>query len=369
MSSIAFTSDPALKALFGSAAVMDAVEDIPVPTVEAGKTAPTPIEDKDDRPITPANVDITIEIPREEDRASTTTGVREATPLTEGTREQLKMLCDYLGYYDRLLNNYYHGKIGQEGFLDAARQALVGLGNVTMHLLNLFTTQLHYGFRDFKRSELTEYLDSNTVSWMSLKSRDFATYAFFKVPAPKGMKGTYAAALDCVENFLNHLDMLSVSKQMLVTIENIRKDLVKQNPTFSASFSTMTNHLLPRDLHRQFDASGRIFTDGAPREDQVNKLFSNSEDLIQCVERCIDDDTHFRSVATVYERLNDIHHVVDAITELKGQLTPKQINELVNVIRTWAETFEMYATMINDLQRLNHNLMWVVKTIRERLEV
>lgn len=362
---LAFTTDPTMRHFFGNNAVMDAVDDIPVPTKEDSGDAPvTPIEDITHPAITPDNVDITIDIARDEDGASY---IIHDPDSAEQMAFDRKRCMEYLDYCQRLVNNYYEGRIGQEGFLDGIKNAVAGIGNIFGHFLNLFYTQVVYGLRDFKRSELTAYIDSNKITWQRIKATDY--YAYFKVtvPAPKGMVGKYRPALTALEDFLNKLQMRKATKQMVTSAGRITKE-IQRGSGMSAMVAPLMQDFFPKDLRKNFDAMDRIFTDGGPREDdKVEDLFDNAEDFKYVINKCQDDDSFFREVAGVHMDLQNVHYWIKKIAEMEVKIDPTVMDRLISIVRSWAEVFDMYAITIDDLQRVNHNLMWVVKEVRQGL--
>lgn len=371
--------------------MLNAVDDIPAPTHEPGANNPSPMEDIEHKEVDAGNVNITIDIPHPEDGYQDLPPVDkpdselpEETPVPEERivgpeqEETLKACFKYLDMVD----GYIHAQLdyqhrfrrhvpASESFTQSLSNAIAGLGNVMGHVVTLFATTLVNAFQDFKRSELSEYYDSNMVTFKRIQSTDFTEYRNLVVPTPKGMVGTYPAALDCLTQLLNELNLLDLSKRMIELTNNIHRDLVKQNPDFSSVSSIGKTSLIPKNVDRLFANTSKIFTNSSKDSDSVYRLFGTDRALFKTIEACIDADVHFRSVSPIHSNLQVISTNINRIIALKEdkkiELDPKLATELSNVVRTWAEAFDIFATCVNDLQRVNHNLMWVCKEIRELL--
>ena len=341
--------------------LQDFVEDIPVPTQEeGGNTLPEPKNLDDEDPKDPTNVDIVIDIGD--------SGRSEDTQMKfQQQREQLIAQLHMLEY---LSNNEKLGYIGQEGFVSALKNSVTGLANIMGHILNLFKTSLFDGWRDFKRSELAEYSDSNRFTMGRLySSENFQKVAFLQVDTPKGMIGSYIDAIASLQKFLDMLNMLDRSTKMLRMTETIYTDIVKVNPSFSSHVNDVYREMTPPLVAKYFDETSKIFTARKDDKQQFRTLFKDMREYETCVKQCIHMDSHLRAVASVHSRMEDISQLVDKIIENADKMTRPQVDDLVKMVRMYAETFDRYAVVINDLNRVNHNLTFVTMSIRQALNM
>lgn len=360
-----------LQELFNAGSRMDFIDDVPVPTKEEdGIPEPPPPEDLGHKDIKTDHADITIDIGRNEDGAKIIPPqVDENAP--QQLHAQITELLAYVDYCELCLSNYRHGRIGQEGFTDGVKRAITGIANIFGHLVELFASRVLYAFRDFKRSELMAYIDSNKFTWLRLKSCEFSEYSEVSVPVPTGMEGTYNQALTLLEEFLNFLDFRTVTKQMRTASERLLKDMRRSPDTLAASITTLEKTYLPQNIKSKFDAMGKVFTNVKKFDEKLmREVFADSAEFIDVVNRCQDDSVFFREVAGIHSNLTDISKNIEVFNSMvNDNVDPKMIDQLVVIIRTWAEAFDMYATTINDLQRVDHNLMWVVKGVRKALKM
>lgn len=335
----------------------DFVDDIPVPTKEEGGMVPQEPEDLDDKEVTPGNVDITIDIGERQDT------IEQMQILTRSMYRHVQDM-------DCMIKNNRDGIYSNEDFSMGMTELIVGVFNIIGHVTNLFTTTLFHGWRDFKRSELTEYSDSNRLTMTRIYTMKYQEATYLKIPTPQGMKGTYPAALKALDTYLVELDMLKRCKRMLATIENIEKDLIKGNPNFLSQVRDAQKQFTDKRLQDLFKNTGKFFTGSRDEGGQFEKHFNSIAEFEETVKRCMDMDSHLRGVASVFDYLKDIEKVVGRIADSQKarELNRQQSEDISKVVRTLAETFESYATVINDLSRMNHNLTYVVMELRKRVE-
>lgn len=373
-------------------------EDIPLPTKEEDDKYEEPvIRDIDDKdPHDPKQCDIVIEIddnndgttpPQVEDAVPEVTPVEEvAEPTTEGdhvTQMHLTLseyrtwvnrssnkLIDQCDFHLKLVKNVNRGVVGQEGFTDLVKNAVTGIANITGHLLNLFKTALLNGFRDFKRSELSEYSDSNRMTMTRLYAADnYGRLRGHEVPVPRGMEGTYADALKAIQDALNAINILEKAKQAKEVINSVYKDLQLGQTGFTSQVTDMNRKLKSNEVNRMFDRECKIFTTKKNDMGYFDKLFASMKQYEEVVKDTIDMDTEFRLVSSVYDYLQEIDETVGKIVPLADKMNKQQLDELASMVRLVAEFFDMYANVVQDLNRFNHNLTEVTQSIRDFLQM
>lgn len=334
----------------------DFVEEIPVPEQEEGSNEVTEPENLDEKPITPGNVDVTIDI--ENNREQT-----RQESLEETTKQMIAKLDSVL----TLANNAKLNRVSQEDFGSFVKNSFTGIINVLGHVTNLFATTILYGWRDFKRSELTEYSDSNRLTMTRIYKLGYSELSELTLPTPKGMLGKYSDALKVIEKFLNDLDLSHKADQMLDLVTAIRDDLHKQNPNFTSHVRDANRLMLADSVMKNFNDTGKIFSTKEREEDLFKNLFNDPKDLEVTVKKCMDMDTHLRAVASIHDRVKDIEAIVESIGgELNNvQINKFQLDDLAKMVKMFANIFTAYATVINDLYRVNHNLTWCIKEIRK----
>lgn len=335
-------------------ATMDFIDDVPKPTHEEGSHPLTEPIDLDNKEPEPGNVDITIDI--EENRDET---------RTHDMKLQKEKMLEVLHALEVQLAVRRTGYAGQEGFTDAVKNGLTGIVNILGHITNLFSTALFHGWRDFKRSELTAYSDSNRLTMTRLYGLSYFEIQNVKVPTPQGMEGKYVDALNSLNEYLTTLNMLKRSTKMLKMVEAIYADMRKTNTKFASHIQDVNRNIQDKYVEQLFEKTGKFFT-SKKHTDKVafSSVFGSTKDFEYCVKTCMDMDTHLRSVASVHSRLMDINDVVSNIIDHASVLNTRQIDDLVKMTRMFAEYFDQFATVINDVNRVNHNLVFVIKALR-----
>lgn len=255
-------------------------------------------------------------------------------------------------------------------------RGLTGVVNVFGHILNLFRTALFDGWRDFKRSELTAYCQSNiaTISYLKHNGQVFDQCANISLYVPQGMVSNYSKTLDSMLAFLNELNLLDMSKQMLEVSDNILTNVRASNKVFGdvirdvyAKYSNTTR------LNLLFSETEKHMT--TRKDDEMlcskafpdrSKGFSDVVDTLTTV-----GNSHLQSVASIHSRMVEIEETVKEIAEnIDGKdLTRQQLDMLSKIARVWATHFDRFATVINDVYRIDHNVTLDIVQIRKFAEI
>lgn len=338
----------------------DTIQEVPIPTKEEGHSPDPEIEDLDDvSPKEPDNTDIVIEINQNRDPERT-------VALANMKSDILFQLRDF----DNKIKNFNMGYIGQEDFTDHIKNFLVGSVNILASVGNLFKTGVMYGWRDFKRSELTVYSENNRLTMARLYNADYFRVEELNVPIPQGMKGNYKGALSSLLAYLNSLNMPDRAKKMEASIESIYKDMHKTNPVFVSQVRDIRRTYTDPQMEKLYKDTANFFTADKRRvEDKFSKLFDTMAEYEWDVKTGIDADSHLRQVAGVYTRLENIQMTVGKIIDDHNVLNKSQVEDLSKVIRGMAECFESYGVVCTDLVRTQHNLVEVTKVIRSELNM
>lgn len=338
----------------------DFIDDVPQPPKEDNQ--PTLPDGKDldaEKPIQgyDGNVDIIIDI--DNGRDERTTQMWEAEKLK--IRESLSRL-------ELVLKTQHNFIEGQEGFTSFIANSLTAIPNILGHITRLFYTTLVYGWRDFKRGELTAYHASNCATMSRIYHTNYYEFRDLDVDTPQGMKGTYTAALKSLQDFFNALDMPKRVKKMYDQIVAIRKDIIKSNGDFRSYVQDFTRAHKSTDVDKAFANTSKFFTTDKEDGGTFGKLFSNMGEFENVIKNTMNMDTELRMVAGVHDKMNDMKKEIDIIIQNGDKLSKQQVNDLVEIVRFIGDTFDQYATCLNDLSRIDHNMTEVVKTLRRYIE-
>lgn len=265
---------------------------------------------------------------------------------------------------------YRTGVISEESFSSSVKNAIAGVGNIVGHFVNLFTAALFHGWRDFKRSDLTAYCDSNKVTMLRIRAQEFVDLDNISVPVPQGMVGKYSPAIESLKTYLDVTDMPLVTRKISDCMRAILKDIGKGGGQCNSYINSSMGVLKNTKSLKSFDDTTKIFTTSKDSsEKKIRDVFISTEDIMTCVSTVSDMDSHMRAVAGVYSRVKNIENTIDGIIAEASNLHEAQVRDLVAAIKLLGDTVSRYAMVLNDTQRVSHNLCWVLKSIREERDL
>jgi hypothetical protein len=273
----------------------------------------------------------------------------------------------------RVVYNDLHGVIGEESIGSFIINSVVGLQDTILHIVGLFRTALFDGWRDFKRSELTEYYQSNRMTMVRLLNASYFNCSEARAYIPIGMKGRYVKALESLTEFLDVLDMNERTKHMVTVAEKILENIRSNNNPFNmVEDDYKTEFADMNKINLAFNKTTRFFTKSRETETTFGKVFDNMGEFKTVVNTLIDEcNSHLQNVATIHSRLKETEEIVGEIVEKidRKAITRQQLDLLSKIARTWAELFDKYALIINDVYRIDHNVTLDIVDLREHLNI
>lgn len=258
--------------------------------------------------------------------------------------------------------------VATESIYSAARNAVFGLVNIVGHLTSLFTNTLFNGWRDFKRSELNFYVHSNIATVNALYKLRYIEVEDVDVPVPQGMKGRYNTAVIGLISYFDTVNMLKLVKAMKSVSKSV-VTAIKENGTLKFEDNNVNFKKL-KDIKKSFESLSTSFANDAGDDFNNRKfkdVFTDSHEMGKVIDNVIDCDKFFREVSSVYDNVEDVENNFREVANIASSLTSKQLDALADVARMYAETITDYATAINDLNRVQHNLVMVIKYLRSAL--
>ena len=72
----------------------------------------------------------------------------------------------------------------------------------------------------------------------------------------------------------------------------------------------------------------------------------------------------------VNDRLKHLEQTIEYIGESENinDMSRSSVDSLAKIVRSWAFLFEKYSIIINDLYRVNHNLVYNLEDLRKNLK-
>lgn len=335
----------------------DAVDDIPLPTRQGGETVePLTLDPNGPDIPEPAHADIVIDINKN----------REGETVVVHGDDTRQMLLE-LDRIDLVAKNMCRGLVGTEDFASVMKNAVYGIVNIVGHIVSLFTTYLFDGWRDFKRGEVTEYLQSNVSLKMRMNNAEFYnTVMNTEIETPQGMKGTYPEALKSLTDFLNELNMLKRSRELKECFSEISDAVADGMPKnqFNTLVMSVNKVVTNPKIKTLYDKTGKFFTDNKDGTGIVKDHFSSHRDFIEFIENVSAADEYLREIAAVYDNLMAIENDMNDIYRNSDKVDKNQLTNLAVKVRQVAEIFDQYATVCNDLNRVGHNTLIMLEDLR-----
>lgn len=256
--------------------------------------------------------------------------------------------------------------IGNEGLVSFVGAAVDKVHDVVNHLLAIFKTALFDGWRDFKRSELNFYYDKAGFRVKRLFRLPYETCANVELYIPQGMTTPYSKTVEDSLKCLDVINMDEQSKNILKAAEGVLTNLRSGGTNFNSVVDDLRSDFLKHsDADRVFDIASRNFSDRDKSATSIfQKQFKTMQQFKDCVVKVADvGNRYLQGVASIHSRLEETEEVVSEICDIierdnrkEIHISRSQIDILSKVARAWAVLFDHYAVIINDIQRLDHNL-------------
>ena len=264
-------------------------------------------------------------------------------------------------------NDYFFA--GQESIGGFIKNTFSSIINTLGHILNLFKTALFDGWRDFKRSELKEYCDSNVMTIMRIRHIDQGVLDGFMLDVPNGMKGSYKDAFTSLTDCLKEMDMTTRSKTLLKSAERVLDSIRDGNSAFASAVNAANkDYSDQRNIERLFGETEHYFTTNTSiTKVPFEKCYVSVPELSEVLDMVLDAESDMQAVASVHDRLQDLEDTINTISDHPnvGDMSRPAIDNLAKIVRAWAFLFEKYSIIMNDVYRVNHNVMLNLQDIRK----
>ena len=252
---------------------------------------------------------------------------------------------------------------GNESFTGFIKNFLSDILNTIAGMIYLFKTALFDGWRDFKRSELTEYCQSHAVSIRRVFHNYEGVYDHLEMEHPEGMKGDYNKAISSLEELFNVINISATSKRMKEIAKQLYNSVTINVGEFTSLVETSNREFdrVERDVNRAFDKTSAIFTDKRNDNAKFKELYGSNRGFEDTVNRVIDLDDVMRSVAGVEDDLESLESTINDMVKYFRHNPDRVVNKntlstLSKLIRRWGFLFEKFSIGANDLYRVNHNI-------------
>jgi hypothetical protein len=263
---------------------------------------------------------------------------------------------------------------GNEGFSNYIKNFFSGILNTITGMLYLFKTALFDGWRDFKRSELTEYCQSHAVTVRRIVRAEEGSYTFKDMEHPEGMQGGYVSAIDSLVAVFNALNISATTKRMKEIAKQMYNATAGNATEFANVVETSNREFdkIEREVNRVFDKSSTIFTEKRNDVAKFKVLYGTNRNMEDIIDRLIKMDDVLQSVAGVESDLESIQDTVkETVDYLKtapdAAISKKTIDVFSQLVRHWGFLFEKFSISVNDLYRVNHNVCVNLRVLADEL--
>ena len=276
----------------------------------------------------------------------------------------LKSLSQY-----KYLVTYDFNEVGLESFGSEILRIITGILDTILKLLNNFKATVLGIFKDLKRTELQEYEDSNKITLQRVLKYPYEFLANQNVVVPRGIVKPYKVTTEKIKGCLDVLDMVNRSEKALASVDNVL-NMLMSNTKLQVKQDTINVGEL-RSLEHIFKEENACFSPFKRCEElPFSKVFVSDHCLKDTYDLLSNTVTYEQDVSRVYNTLNAIYQKFEQILRLvesnQVNITKSDLIMLSGQTTTLAKLFDLYGTVITDLQRVEHNFVLVLSSIAEK---
>ncbi len=268
------------------------------------------------------------------------------------------------------LEKYLHCTYGKELYSpNGLTRLLAGVLNTFGHIANTFKTNLFRSYRVLKRTELVYYNEANIATLPRILNVQYDMVRNLEIPVPDKMVVPYMDAVDQGYGLLVMFDMKNTTNIFVADLEKI---LEKVMGATTPDIVVHHSDRLPA-IVKSFKKFDSYFKGTKKPTYPFTKMFRSM--------------TEFRDVHTALVRAADFHYSVERIVsnmdkstnllksilsfmEKDGVELPKEtIVQLSELTLYYAKVFDMFGVIIQDMARIEHNFVEVLKVVRKELNL
>lgn len=258
---------------------------------------------------------------------------------------------------------------GVEFFGSGLTRVLFGILNTFGHILNTFKTNVFRSYRTLKRTELVYYVESNKFTTMRLVNLDYDMVKHISIPVPDKMSEPYLQTTQYGSDLLLVMQMKETTDRFVKGLESLRNQVL-------AMTVTLEDLDLPSNLPAvtsKFKQFNRCFVGQHLRDIQMSKVIKSKEELQGTYELLLDSAKYHYEVASVVKNMETcsalLTEIINFIEKDGVSISKQQLTTLSELSLYYAKMFDMYGVTIQDMGRVEHNFVEVLKLVRKYLNV
>jgi len=258
---------------------------------------------------------------------------------------------------------------GNEGLITLTKNTIYGIGNIISHVLYNFRT-LFVSYRDFKRSELRYYNESNVFTYGRVMRLKYSEVKNILVPFPRGLKGTYKDGIRALNSCLLVVNILSKARGMTHFSGRLLKELhtnKKVVKVVAPDNLNLSNQELKR-IKIEYENVGKVYTDQRTGDAKFSTLFMSMEEFKNSGDKLLEMEKYYIELSKVHSYIKDVEDNFDKIqSALENQkdisIDRFSLKYLADTARVLATIISIHASCVQDLHRTEHNYLLVVKSL------
>jgi hypothetical protein len=232
-----------------------------------------------------------------------------------------------------------------------------------MRIGNTFKTNIFKFYKDFKRSEIRYYSESNVLKVKQVEGLNYTTIMNENVPVVTGMIASYKQAVDYLNSVYTAASIRDYAETLYKELLDIRRQMTRGEDAYKKGFNkTAITVNMKTDLLRRAVANQvRIFTDKqTPVQAQFKSAFGSMQNFKEVRIKLIDMEKYLGDTAALVEMVDNIDNLLGDITSYlteDSEVDRQFVSQLSNTVRFLATGFDVYGQTAMRQMALEHNLI------------
>lgn len=257
-----------------------------------------------------------------------------------------------------------------EGAGSLLYSTFVAISDSLLKLANTFKTNMFRFNKDFKRSELRYYFDSNALKCRTANRASFTKV--FKVNAcvPMGFQGVYLEGIDKILNTYRATDLRNLSDTAQTVLTKILVQITRN------SGEEMMTELIPfvravqvrEELSRKaLKQQDKFFTKERNTESPFGTTHPSIDKFKHCSETLLDMEKYLQDVHNLYSQLDAnnkvLNDIADAIVKNKAEIGKEFVTGISNATKFLAGLYDIYGQCAIRQAAMEHNQAYTIERV------
>lgn len=256
--------------------------------------------------------------------------------------------------------------VAQESFSDGLVRLFAGTVNTLMHFVHTFKTGIFRSYRTLKRTELVYYHESNSVSVRRIFDLEFSSVKSLEIPIPNKMQGTYKEVSLRGITALRAFNMLARTSALKVQVKRLRDSVLGTGTAANIVPSDIQDLPVITASFKEFDA---VMKGPSRRSVPFSEFIQNKEEFKEVDALLLDSAKYQYEVEKVATNLDTtsalMNEILTFLQKGMGTLTKEDLVSISQLMLFYAKIFDMYGLVVQDMARVEHNFVEVLKLVRK----